>query len=185
MESTLWNLEDKWKLSTQQSIAIFSCTCSLVIAICIVTVLIRRRAATRRKGLVGQDPCSSSTDNNIEWSEPKLLSSSSTSVKKVLTNTLRWSGPSKWEEKKSRSHTERVSPLLDGESGQWHSHNSDSPVWQRPILMGEKCELPRFSGLILYDERGRPVHHVDNDQFSFNQENVDVVGRTTLKDLLL
>ncbi|KAK1353926.1 hypothetical protein POM88_052291 [Heracleum sosnowskyi] len=31
------------------------------------------------------------------------------------------------------------------------------PVWQRPILMGEKCELPRFSGVILYDERGRPL----------------------------
>ncbi|CAI0441025.1 unnamed protein product [Linum tenue] len=31
-------------------------------------------------------------------------------------------------------------------------------VWQRPILMGEKCELPKFSGLILYDERGRPLY---------------------------
>lgn len=25
--------------------------------------------------------------------------------------------------------------------------------------MGEKCELPRFSGLILYDERGTPVRN--------------------------
>ncbi|XP_006360068.1 uncharacterized protein [Solanum tuberosum] len=179
MESILWNLEDKWKLSTQESIAFFICTCSLIIVICLVTAFFKRRAATRRKGLVGQDPCSADID--VEWSEPKLLSSN-TSVKKVLTSTVRWSGPSKWEENRS---TERVSPLLEGESGQWHSHNSDSPVWQRPILMGEKCELPRFSGLILYDERGRPVHHVDNDQFNVNQENVDVVGRTTLKDLLL
>ncbi|CAN4087340.1 unnamed protein product [Withania somnifera] len=154
MESALWNLEDKWKLSTQESIAFFICICSLVIAICIVTVFIRRRVATRRKGLVGQEPCSS-TNNDIQWFESKLLSS-----------TLRWSGPTKWEEKRNRSHKERVSPLLvaasqlEGESNRWHSHNSDSPVWQRPILMGEKCELPRFSGLILYDVRGRPVYQV-------------------------
>lgn len=166
MESALWNLEDKLKLSTQESIAFFICISSLVIGICIVSVFIRIRAANRRKGLVGQDPCS--TESNVEWFEPKLPS-----LKKVLTSTVRWSGPSKWEE--SRSHKEKVSPLLvvagqfGGESDRWQSHNSDSPVWQRPILMGEKCELPRFSGLILYDERGRPVRHVDNDQFIVNQ----------------
>lgn len=32
-----------------------------------------------------------------------------------------------------------------------------TPVWQRRILMGSRCELPRFSGVILYDEHGRPV----------------------------
>ncbi|KAM3343391.1 hypothetical protein P3S68_025480 [Capsicum galapagoense] len=174
MESTLWNIEDKWNLSTQKSIAFFICICCLVIGICIVTFFIKRRASNRRKGLVGQDPCSTNIDTEWSESESKLLS------------TLRWSGP------KSRSHKERVSPLLvaagqleAGESNRWHSHNSDSPVWQRPILMGEKCELPRFSGLILYDERGMPVPHVHNDQFNVNQENVHVVGRTTLKDLLL
>uniref|UniRef100_A0A0D9VFH7 Uncharacterized protein n=1 Tax=Leersia perrieri TaxID=77586 RepID=A0A0D9VFH7_9ORYZ len=31
------------------------------------------------------------------------------------------------------------------------------PVWQRRILMGMRCELPRFSGLILYDEHGRRI----------------------------
>ncbi|OEL24644.1 hypothetical protein BAE44_0014338 [Dichanthelium oligosanthes] len=32
-----------------------------------------------------------------------------------------------------------------------------TPVWQRRILMGTRCELPRFSGVILYDEHGRPL----------------------------
>uniref|UniRef100_A0ACD5T8H0 Uncharacterized protein n=1 Tax=Avena sativa TaxID=4498 RepID=A0ACD5T8H0_AVESA len=32
-----------------------------------------------------------------------------------------------------------------------------TPIWQRRVLMGVKCQLPRFSGMILYDERGRPV----------------------------
>lgn len=31
------------------------------------------------------------------------------------------------------------------------------PLWQRRILMGERCEMPRYSGLILYDERGFPL----------------------------
>lgn len=31
------------------------------------------------------------------------------------------------------------------------------PIWQRRVLMGVKCQLPRFSGMILYDESGRPV----------------------------
>uniref|UniRef100_A0ACD5U1C6 Uncharacterized protein n=1 Tax=Avena sativa TaxID=4498 RepID=A0ACD5U1C6_AVESA len=31
------------------------------------------------------------------------------------------------------------------------------PIWQRRVLMGVRCQLPRFSGMILYDERGRPV----------------------------
>ncbi|PKU80140.1 hypothetical protein MA16_Dca026536 [Dendrobium catenatum] len=30
-----------------------------------------------------------------------------------------------------------------------------SPLWQRRILMGERCQMPMFSGVILYDERGR------------------------------
>lgn len=32
-----------------------------------------------------------------------------------------------------------------------------SPVWQRTILMGERCKRPTFSGLILYDEKGNPL----------------------------
>lgn len=31
------------------------------------------------------------------------------------------------------------------------------PIWQRRVLMGVRCQLPRFSGMVLYDERGRPV----------------------------
>lgn len=85
------------------------------------------------------------------------------SVKRVLMGSVRWSNARKWGEKESsRSRKERAVPLLVGRGRErevgWQSHNSMAPVWQRPILMGEKCELPRFSGLILYDERGRPVH---------------------------
>lgn len=36
----------------------------------------------------------------------------------------------------------------------------DSPMWQRSILMGERCEPPAFSGLILYDEHGNLVQEL-------------------------
>ncbi|KMT19618.1 hypothetical protein BVRB_1g012330 [Beta vulgaris subsp. vulgaris] len=31
------------------------------------------------------------------------------------------------------------------------------PVWQKNILMGGKCELPDFSGVIIYDAAGNVV----------------------------
>lgn len=30
-------------------------------------------------------------------------------------------------------------------------------VWQKGILMGEKCQLPDFSGVIVYDSQGKLV----------------------------
>ncbi|KAE8720339.1 hypothetical protein F3Y22_tig00020307pilonHSYRG00011 [Hibiscus syriacus] len=33
----------------------------------------------------------------------------------------------------------------------------EQPVWQKNILMGEKCELPDFSGVIIYDSQGNIV----------------------------
>ncbi|XP_073109392.1 uncharacterized protein [Elaeis guineensis] len=55
-------------------------------------------------------------------------------------------------------------------------------VWQRRILMGERCQLPKFSGLILYDEHGRPVHNSSNNDTPHQVKETPVV--TTLKDLL-
>ncbi|TYI77341.1 hypothetical protein E1A91_D06G136100v1 [Gossypium mustelinum] len=33
----------------------------------------------------------------------------------------------------------------------------EQPVWQKNILMGEKCQLPNFSGVIIYDSEGNVV----------------------------
>ncbi|KAJ8476540.1 hypothetical protein OPV22_020267 [Ensete ventricosum] len=57
------------------------------------------------------------------------------------------------------------------------------PLWQRRILMGERCELPQFSGLILYDEGGRPV--CSNSSHGTLFEIKPTPAATTLKDLLL
>lgn len=169
MEEALWNFEDKWKLSTQEAAAFFACTAVLVTGICIVTIV--RRRATKRRGLVHQEPCQNGAANEANWGDRKHPKNWGC-VKKMLMGSVRWSGVSKWEERRlSGSQRERASPLLvvNGRLGRCednvgrYSHNSSSAVWQRPILMGEKCELPRFSGLILYDEKGVPLdHHADN-----------------------
>ncbi|KAL0362610.1 UNVERIFIED_CONTAM: hypothetical protein Scaly_1216200 [Sesamum calycinum] len=109
-------------------------------------------------------------------------------IMKVLMGSARWSRGSKWEESLRDSWRETPRPLLvkrdvGGADGGRQSHNSTSAVWQRPILMGEKCELPRFSGLILYDQRGMPVHQCE-DGIMHDQEKPPAVMRTTLRDLL-
>ncbi|KAL3503064.1 hypothetical protein ACH5RR_037513 [Cinchona calisaya] len=185
----LWNLEDKWKLSTQKAIAFFACTSFLVIGLCIAATILKKRA--KRKGsLVHQEPYCPDDESRKEanWCDKKERKNLG-SVKKVLMSSVRWSG------RLSGSQRERVAPLLvvgvekcDDDLGRL-SHNSSSCVWQKPILMGEKCELPRFSGLILYDERGRPVdQHADDvetiDHFQGGQEKCSADVRTTLRDML-
>ncbi|KAK6785371.1 hypothetical protein RDI58_018826 [Solanum bulbocastanum] len=137
----IWNLEEKRKISTRGAIALLViCTCSLVIGTCIIAAL--RRNVRRRTE--DQEPrVDDSTD--IHCSEPRAELGP---AKEVLTSSVRW------------SQKEKLPPLLvsgdlqtEADFG-WQNRSSASPVWKRPILMGEKCELPKFSGLILYDQRG-------------------------------
>lgn len=72
---------------------------------------------------------------------------------------------------------EEKSELANGVAGR------ATPVWQRRILMGERCELPRFSGLILYDEHGRLVAGSSGRDHCHTLKG-QAPGVTTLKDLL-
>lgn len=166
----LWNLEDKLKLSTQQATVLFICIASLVIGLCTATALRKLKIAKRNKK-VNQEP-ELAGPAEVKLPEPRPGWGR---LKKVLMGSVRWSGACKWEERGAGriiGSRQRAAPLLvrGGEEVGWQSNNSVSPVWQRPILMGEKCELPRFSGLILYDERGRPVHSYDGvTEFNYPQ----------------
>lgn len=145
----LWSLEEKWKLTTQEAVIVFVCAASAIVGLCAATVLKKK---ARKKQVVDGD-ADGDGSMNAKWCEPGCGWVS----KKVLMGSVMWSGAKRWRERSFRWE-ERPPPLLGleeyADSVGWRSHNSVSPVWQRPILMGEKCELPRFSGLILYDERG-------------------------------
>ncbi|KAG6793735.1 hypothetical protein POTOM_002958 [Populus tomentosa] len=191
----LWNLEDKWKLTTQEAVLLFVCSAFAVIALCTATML--KGKARRKPRMVNQDP---SAGTSIRWPEPEPGSNDWITIKTVLMESMRWSEASKWEEGGSGSESGsgrgremlRPPPLPGLErcassSIGWHSHNSLSPaVWQRPILMGEKCELPRHSGLILYDERGRLLDHslTSSRKENIHEEKPAAVLRTNMVDLL-
>ncbi|KAG8386488.1 hypothetical protein BUALT_Bualt03G0153800 [Buddleja alternifolia] len=169
----LWNLEDKWNLSTQKAIALFASTSFLVIGICIAAVALKRRNS-KRQGIVHEEPCKDPPPATAAVGRRSV-------VVEVLMGSVRWSGP-----RGSSSQIETPTPLLvKRDHVGWGSHNSTSAVWQRPILMGEKCELPRFSGLILYDQRGMPLHDQQCQEMTIDKlENMAGVERTTLRDLL-
>ncbi|GFQ06418.1 hypothetical protein PHJA_002785800 [Phtheirospermum japonicum] len=157
----IWSLEDKLKVTTQKAIALFACTISLlVIAVCLATALTRKKS--RAKAKINQEPCT-----NNEMLSPA----------RMLMRAVMWSGPSKWDGQPGIQR-EPPTPLLVksdnvvGDQVGWQSHNSTSAVWKKPILMGEKCELPRFSGLILYDQRGMPVHHCEEGAIVHKQGSV-------------
>lgn len=152
----LLNIVDKCKLSIQGAALLFTFTAALVIGLCIVIVVKVKRA--RKNRLVNADV---ELAGDV-WPEPRTAGWDS--VKRVLMKSVRWSNASKWEASRScASRREKVRPLLvsrglaERRIGWQRRRDLVSPVWQRPILMGEKCELPRFSGLILYDESGRPL----------------------------
>ncbi|GKV04234.1 hypothetical protein SLEP1_g16420 [Rubroshorea leprosula] len=180
----LWNLEDKWKLTTQEAVGLFACTALVVIGLCTATILKKKKKKKndRRKQMLELDHESVAGSIQIDWNEQNCHW---VPVKKVLMGSVRWCGANKWGE------GERPPPLLSFRRYEpgvgWQSHNSDSPVWQRPILMGEKCELPSFSGLILYDERGQVLDH-SVDESSHNEITLQgkstAVVKTMLKDLL-
>ncbi|KAE8124642.1 hypothetical protein FH972_019508 [Carpinus fangiana] len=175
----LWNLEDKLRLSTQKALLLLFCASFAAIALCTATVL---KKTGRRKQLPHHD---------MVAGDDSMRSCSWVSIKKVLMCSMRWSRANKWEGERIGGRTnkwegerigERPTPLLGLEG--WESHNSVSPVWQRPILMGDKCELPRFSGLILYDERGRLLNESQKEENTTRQVETAAAVRTTLRDLL-
>ncbi|MQL90889.1 hypothetical protein Taro_023494 [Colocasia esculenta] len=86
------------------------------------------------------------------------------SLKQALLGTVRWSSSRKLGEWDS-GRWEGLDLPARAEGG-WDSlvetaaaaaAGPSSPLWQQRRLIGERCELLRFSGLILYDERGFPL----------------------------
>ncbi|CAJ1978451.1 unnamed protein product [Sphenostylis stenocarpa] len=200
----LWDLEDKLKVSTLGAVLLLACASFALVCLCIVVILRRKvmnNKIVHQEGVLDDENENDGTTTNTntivtvtatptEWSEPSCVGW--ISVKRVLMGSMLWSKASKLEENIAWQR-ERGSPLLglqrQGLESGWQSHNSESPVWQRPILRGEKCELPRFSGLILYDEKGRLLRDSsENETHHFmeisQQEVRNVTVRTTLRDLL-
>ncbi|CAA0815897.1 Unknown protein [Striga hermonthica] len=179
---TLWNLEDRLNLTTRKAVSFFACTALLTFGVCLTMVYFRRKILDSRAS-IHQEPCTNEPlDRQRHFGR--------CSVVRALMQALRWSGPSSWASglRGSRRSEAPTSLLVKkcniaGDVG-WQSNNSTSAVWKKPILMGEKCEFPRFSGLILYDERGAPLDQQGELGTLHKQEISAAAVRTTLRDLL-
>ncbi|XBI49462.1 hypothetical protein VPH35_113022 [Triticum aestivum] len=84
--------------------------------------------------------------------------------------------------------TTTASPLIVPGTPASAAMTPGRPVWRRRILMGMRCELPRFSGLLLYDEHGRPVHIATPGRRNHRQgkkkaASARTPSTTTLRDL--
>ncbi|KAF8086167.1 hypothetical protein N665_0633s0019 [Sinapis alba] len=168
----LWKLEDKLKLTTKDAVVILVGTAAAVTLLCIAAAFLNRNSRGRQ---VADAEWASETSSVWSRTMDETRNCKWSKVKRRLMGSFCWSSAAKWME--METPRPRPRPLLAVKE---RSLNAVDPVWQRPILMGEKCELPRFSGLILYDERGDPIQH------SPSQEEVkqSSLVRTTLRDLL-
>ncbi|KAI9083547.1 hypothetical protein K1719_034489 [Acacia pycnantha] len=181
MAEALWDLEDKLKISNQGALLILASACFAIAAICTFLVVLKMKARKNRNRIAHQEG-DIGDDGEAETSTMKCSGAGCSwiSEKHVLMGSVLWSRACKWKE--------NVAQRDGGVEIGRQSHNSVSAVWQRPILRGEKCELPRFSGLILYDDKGRLLRHSHEQEThcnaSLNQDNEIVTVRTTLGDLL-
>lgn len=142
--------EEKWKeVTVGEALLLLLCVVLVVIIVgCCAAVLLRKRKWKTQGGAAEEvvDVVSGRTGPGSE----------------ELRGSWGWSGRSK------------MSAAMVGEGGEgWSGRKTGSPMlamWQRRILMGERCKLPKFSGVILYDEGGHPLqqqhqhhHHQQRD----------------------
>lgn len=154
-------LEQKWKRTTHQPILLPLCTCFAIFVLCTAMVF---KIKTRRKQVMDHGTIEVSSKDE-KWFEPSCNWANCVPIRRALVGSVRWSCAKRWEEGNfGGGWREKKTPLLGLENSREDgigrlSYNPVSPVWQRPILMGERCQLPRFSGLILYDDKGRLLDH--------------------------
>ncbi|XP_021727432.1 uncharacterized protein LOC110694568 [Chenopodium quinoa] len=167
----LWKLEDKLKISTQKAVVLLICTSILVILVCltIIFVVLKKKAAQRNK-IACHDEFDEETESMIVY-ERSHSKCGLMEVRKALLGSACWSLAHKWNDESVVLGKQRMNVVSSCLKCLGCVGRSKMPVWQRPILMGERCELPRFSGLILYDERGRPItHHYDHHHHQYYQQ---------------
>ncbi|ONK81548.1 uncharacterized protein A4U43_C01F30390 [Asparagus officinalis] len=144
-------------MQSSYSILVFFVAAFATIGLCASAVIRKRRIQAEQSG--------SETEQSVsKWQE----------IKKVLKSALRLKDESDAAEAESGDREER------GEKVEKAAATNTPLLWQRRILMGERCEMPKFSGLILYDERGRPLQSGNNS----NGQEKPAAPVITLKDLM-
>ncbi|XP_074311194.1 uncharacterized protein LOC141647058 [Silene latifolia] len=165
----LWSLEDKWKISTQKAVVLLICTAVLVSLACATVIGMVFRKKGQRNRIANLDSDNESESSSlIIYEEQSCCRRCTFYVKNVIVGSACWSMANKWSSDDFLAKCVRFSGCLGSKL---------PPVWQRPILMGRKCEFLKTSGLILYDERGRPLpHHHPPPQQEEEEESENTIS---------
>ena len=123
-----------------------------------VSALLRKKN-TKNSTLVNNGQEEEEEDDDDEEEEEEEERSGWERTRKMLARTLRWSEATRWQNEWATMAEMKCNSRRDE-----HRHTMASPLWKRRILMGEKCELPRFSGVILYDEHGFPLRDTPREE---------------------
>ncbi|KAK1302828.1 hypothetical protein QJS10_CPB12g00647 [Acorus calamus] len=172
-------------LSQHGLVVILACIFLAIVGVCATASMCGRR--TRRMN-----------EEATREEERRLAHHREETDKKALMDSTRWSGANKLgDEAGGRVWSWITESTISGGGGgedklgtrappsmmrSVGAPTTAPPVWQRRILMGERYEMPRFSGLILYDEHGRPLGHANRG--GPQQEKQPAAKITTLRDLL-
>ncbi|KAM3224153.1 hypothetical protein ACQJBY_057512 [Aegilops geniculata] len=155
----------------------------------------RHERCSRQQGADAPDP-----DRTVRVQAPRLGTTRSSngvdpgapSSTRKTTTTPAGRGapmaPGRYGTSSTAPPTTTASPLIVPGTPASAAMTPGRPVWQRRILMGMRCELPRFSGLLLYDEHGRPMHIATPGRRNHRQGKKKTAtprtpSTTTLRDL--
>lgn len=128
--------------SAQGALLLFFFAAFTAIGLCASAVVKMRRVQQAKETTV---PNSTVEEPASGWRE----------IKKVLISPLHLGDASQAVEPEVR--VAAAETAAKGRREEQGGMTYTPPLWQRRILMGERCEMLKFSGLILYDERGRPL----------------------------
>ncbi|MCO5591871.1 hypothetical protein L7F22_045864 [Adiantum nelumboides] len=116
------------------------CCVAIILSMCSFCDIRRERVGDKASSSDGDDHNTAPAPAGADSGKPQLVAFFMMTAKRCSM-----SSPLKQmkEEGKMAAGADQV------EQGKLSPH-----VWQRSILMGERCKRPNFSGLILYDEKG-------------------------------
>ncbi|KAG1334940.1 hypothetical protein COCNU_03G010590 [Cocos nucifera] len=156
----------QWKLcSAQEALLLLIFAAVAIVGLCASATLRKKRILTEKTTAEQADGVVEVAGKNESISKPADEQTVSTwgGIKKVLISSLHWNQGTKRVVLENGGKSQEEMEIMDDQGGPEGWENTTGlAVWQRRILMGERCQLPKFSGLILYDEHGLPLHNSSN-----------------------
>lgn len=156
----------RWKLcSPQEALLLFIFAAMAIVGLCASATLRKKRILADKTAAEQAEGSVEVADKNESIGKPaeEQTVSGWGVIKKVLTSSLHRNEVTGSVVSEKSGKLKEEMEMMDDQGGPDGWENTTGlAVWQRRILMGERCQLPSFSGLILYDERGRPLRGSSN-----------------------